>query len=172
MMVVLIAVGVLVVAAIAVVVTGVLLPVGHTATRTAHFNRPPEAVWAAISDVDGFPGWRPGVTRVEHLPVAGDRARWREHDRHGKTTFEVVEATLPSRLVVRIADKGLPYGGTWTYAVAPAAGGGSTLTVTEDGEVYNVVFRFVSRFVLGHTATMDKYLEALGAKFGETVTVG
>jgi hypothetical protein len=36
------------------------------------------------------------------------------------------------------------------------------LRITEDGEVYNPVFRFVSRFVMGHTATMDKYLADVG----------
>ena len=170
--VVLVAVGLLVAAAVAVVVIGVLLPKGHTATRSARFHQPPEAVWAAITDVDGFPNWRPGVTKVEHLPGDDGRTRWREHERHGKTTFEVVEAAPPARLVVRIADPGLPYGGSWTYEVAPAGDGASTLTVTEDGEVYNPVFRFVSRFVLGHTAGLEKYLRALGTKFGETVTVG
>ena len=33
----------------------------------------------------------------------------------------------------------------------------------EDGEVYNVIFRFMSRFVLGHYATMDGYLRNLQA---------
>ena len=34
--------------------------------------------------------------------------------------------------------------------------------ITENGEVYNPLFRFMSRFVFGHTATIDKYLEDLG----------
>ncbi len=37
---------------------------------------------------------------------------------------------------------------------------GSTLTITEDGEVYNPIFRFMSRFVFGHEATMAAYLSA------------
>jgi len=36
--------------------------------------------------------------------------------------------------------------------------------------VPNVLFRFMSRFVFGHTATMDTYLQALGRKFNEEVT--
>ena len=38
--------------------------------------------------------------------------------------------------------------------------------MAEDGEVYNPIFRFVSRFVMGHHATMDRYLRNLGRKFG------
>jgi hypothetical protein len=45
-------------------------------------------------------------------------------------------------------------------AIAPSTTG-STLTVTERGEVYNPVFRFVSRFVMGHTATINSFLQAV-----------
>jgi hypothetical protein len=63
---------------------------------------------------------------------------------------------------------GLPFGGTWTFEVTPIGDGGSVVRITEDGEVYNPVFRFVSRYFMGYTATIDSYLKALGAKFGET----
>jgi hypothetical protein len=62
--------------------------------------------------------------------------------------------------VSRIADKKLPFGGTWTYELK-AADRGTALTIREDGEVYNPVFRFVSRYVFGHYATLDGYLKAL-----------
>jgi hypothetical protein len=44
------------------------------------------------------------------------------------------------------------------------------VTITERGLVGNPIFRFVSRFVIGQTATMDSYLRALGKRFGEEVT--
>jgi hypothetical protein len=69
------------------------------------------------------------------------------------------------RFRTRIADKNLPFGGTWTIDVAPQASG-SSVTITEQGEVYNPVFRFVSRFVMGQSATVDAYLKALHKKFG------
>ena len=43
---------------------------------------------------------------------------------------------------------------------------GTTLTITEDGEVYNPIFRFMSRFVFGHEATMATYLSAAQKKLG------
>ena len=168
----LIVVGVVVVAVAAVAVIGLLLPQGHTATRSARLAQRPEAVWAALTDIDNYPAWRPDVRRVERQSDEDGRARWREFGGNGKIAYEVVESVPPSRLVTRIADHGLPFGGSWTYVVTPTSDGGSTVTVTEDGEVYNPIFRFVSRFVTGHTATMDKYLKALGKKFGESVTVG
>ena len=73
------------------------------------------------------------------------------------------------RLVTKIADDSLPFGGTWTYELSrPSAGNGAVLRITENGEVKNVVFRFISRFILGQTATMDTYLRDLGRKLGET----
>ena len=63
--------------------------------------------------------------------------------------------------MTRIDSKSLPFGGTWTYEVQPEADGRSRLQITEDGEIYNPVFRFVSRFVIGQTRTINSYLEAL-----------
>lgn len=48
---------------------------------------------------------------------------------------------------------------------------GCTVTVTEDGEVYSPLFRFVSRFVIGHTATLDRKLKALARRFGENPSI-
>jgi hypothetical protein len=45
------------------------------------------------------------------------------------------------------------------------------LRVTEDGEVYNPIFRFVSRFILGQTATQDTYLRAIGKATGEDIRI-
>ncbi len=50
------------------------------------------------------------------------------------------------------------------------ADNGTRMRITENGEVPNVLFRFMSGFVFGHTGTMDTYLKALGRKFGEEVT--
>ncbi len=67
------------------------------------------------------------------------------------------------KLVTRIADKDLPFGGTWTYEIAPD-NRGTTLTITEHSEVYNPVFRFISRFVIGHTEQIDKYFDSLATR--------
>src|SRR5436309_3007580 len=110
-------------------IVGACLPVKHTATLRVRLARPPADIWKAITEVEAFPTWRPGVARVERL---SDRS-WREHGSHRATAFEVVEAAPTTRLVSRIADAGLAFGGSWTYEIAPAEGG-STLTITEDGE--------------------------------------
>ena len=76
--------------------------------------------------------------------------------------YEILEKQPERRLVTRIADRNLPYSGLWIITLMPE-GGGTRVTITERGEVYNPFFRFVSRFVIGHTATIDQYLTDLAA---------
>ena len=147
-----------------VAVAGYLLPVGHVASRDATFAATPDRVFATIADVARYGEWRPDVSSVEVLSTS-PRTRWKEKGSNGEITFEIDEASPPSRLVARIADRSLPFGGTWTYELAPS-GNGTKLTITERGEVYNPIFRFMARFVFGHTATLDNYLKALGRRLG------
>lgn len=121
---------------------GAMLPVNHVVSRRARFRQPPASIWAAID--------RPKTFRDDGV------------------NYEVTRSEPPRLLETKITDTNLPYGGTWTYEVAPAAGG-SELRITEHGSVYNPIFRFVSRFIMGHTATIDKTLRELGKKFGEEI---
>ena len=154
-----------------VVVVGSLLPKAHAVSRMAHFNRTQAEIWEAVSDIAGQVSWRTDLRRVERLPDRNGRQVWQETDSRGQTlTMETVESQAPRRLVRRIADEGLAFDGSWTIEVAEY-GEVTSLTVTEDGEIYNPVFRFVSRFITGQTATIDQYLRALGKKLGVEVTI-
>lgn len=151
-----------------IVVVGAMLPKSHTATRQARFRQSPEALFAVVS---GMPDWRPSIKKYEALPPVDGRQRWRETTSWGDAVlYELMESTPPFRRRTRIADPSLPYGGTWTFHLSPE-GDSTMLRITEDGEVRNVVFRFLSRFVFGHTGNIEGYLRELGAKVGETVAI-
>jgi uncharacterized protein YndB with AHSA1/START domain len=165
----LVSVAVLVLVIAAVVVIGLLLPRDHVATTTAHINAPADSVWQALTDVRDYPRWRPGVRSVEVLSTDG-ALRWREHTDDGAITFERSEEERPRRLVGRISDETLPFGGTWTYELEPETNG-TRLTITERGYVTNPLFRFMSRFVFGHHRTQEDFQHALGRRFGHEVTV-
>jgi hypothetical protein len=148
---------------------GAMLPVRHHATRRARYKVAPDALYAVLA---GPPDWRTGVKSFGELPEQDGRKRWWEEDAHRqKITFELMEARPAERLQVRIADRNLPFGGTWTFDIAPAQGGGSELRIAEDGEVYNVIFRFMARFIFGYYGSIEGYLKDLGAKFGQPVEI-
>jgi Polyketide cyclase / dehydrase and lipid transport len=151
-----------------VVLIGMTLPTAHVATRRARFRQTPQQVFDAIS---GPPDWRPDISRVERLDPVGGRERWKEFDHRGDAIlYELVESAPPLRRSVRIADDSLPFGGTWTFDVIPVQGG-SLLRVTENGEVRNPLFRFVSKYIIGHTRSIEDYLKNLGKKFNESIVI-
>lgn len=151
----------LIVALVAII--GAMLPKGHTASRTARIALPPDALYAVLSDVGRYTAWRKDVKSLERLPERDGRPAWVEDVGGMKIPMYFERMERPSLLVARIADPRLPFGGTWTYRIAPAAGE-SDLTITEDGEVYNVFFRFMSRFVFGYHGTMDGFIKHLQAR--------
>jgi uncharacterized protein YndB with AHSA1/START domain len=145
---------VLLVAGVAVV--GWMLPKGHRASRTVVVHAPPDAVFTLITDFAHAPDWRSGVKGVTDIRGQGLGMEFREVGDQGAILFRV-EAWEPGRrFVTRIADPSLPYGGTWTFDLRPVAGG-TELTISEDGEVYNPIFRFMSRFFFSPTATIERY---------------
>jgi len=144
---------------------GAALPESHVATRSADLSATPEKVWEIITDPANYPAWRADITKVEH--ISGTPLKWAEFSGGDKITYEADVFEPPSHFAARIADPDLPFGGRWDYRIE-SAGSGSRVTITEHGEVYNPVFRFVSRFVMGHTATIDKYLTALAARTGDS----
>ena len=151
-----------------VAIVGWMQPVKHRASRAATFRATPAELYALITGIDAFPAWRTKIRSVERQSLT----RFREVGGDGAITYDVEEQTPNQRLVTRIADPSLPFGGSWTYELVPRADGSTTLRITEDGEVYNPIFRFVSRFVMGHTATIDQYLRDVGRRLAQDPVIG
>jgi uncharacterized protein YndB with AHSA1/START domain len=148
---------------------GVTLPRRHHVTRTALYAQPPDTVWAVIADMERSPSWRTEITRVERLPDRDGHPVWNQVSRQGSWPLEIVEATPPTRLVAVVADSSQGFGGRWTYTLTPE-GTGTRVTIAEDGFVDPPMFRFIARYLIGLTRTLDTYLEGLGRHFGEAVT--
>lgn len=158
----LIILGVLAALVLVIVVVGWRLPVAHVATSSVQLHASPDSVFALISTPENYPSWRGDVKKVDVTTEQGV-TRFREDGSNGPILFEITEKVPPRRFVTKIADKSLPFGGRWIYEITPTATG-SELRITEEGEVYNPIFRFVSRFIMGHTATIDAYLAAVGKR--------
>lgn len=145
------------------VLVGSLLPVKHTATAERNLSVPRSLVWNVITDFGSASKWVKGVARVERVGTEGGAEIWREFDSKGDgISYKTESIDRPFCVTRRIADKGLPYGGSWTISVE-SAGAGTVVKVREDGEVYNPFFRFVSKFIIGHKRTVMNYLNSLEA---------
>ncbi|MEO5959986.1 MAG: polyketide cyclase, partial [Opitutaceae bacterium] len=60
-----------------------------------------------------------------------------------------------------IAKEDLPFGGTWTFTLADAPGGGTQLTLTEDGTINPPIFRAMAKWFIGLDATQKDFIANL-----------
>jgi hypothetical protein len=144
---------------------GSMLPKAHVASRSILLHRTPQEVYAVVRDFSSAPSWRADVKRIE----VETPSYFREEGKHGTVNYELVEDVPAQRMVTRIRDTDLGYSGQWTYSFTPE-NGGTRVTIREDGEVSNVLFRFMSRYIFGQTSTIDSYLTSLARRFGEEAT--
>jgi uncharacterized protein YndB with AHSA1/START domain len=144
---------------LAMFITGSVLPTKHTATSTMVFTASREEVWKVLSDFNGWPSWRTDLKEIHD----GSNTFTEVSSDGESIEYRVDDFTPPERLITTIITPDLPFGGSWTYELT-AAETGCTLTITENGEVYNPMFRFMSKYMFGHNATMEQYLGDLKKK--------
>lgn len=166
MKIVLIILGALVALVVIVFVVGALLPRDHVAGSSIVISQPADTVWRTVRDIGGVTAWWPDVSSSQRVDDSAGREVWEQKASGFTMRLIVTEDEPPRRLVMTIdATADAAFGGTWTYEIAPADGG-TRVSVTEAGYVSNPLFRFMSRFVMGHYSTQDKYLRSLAQKFG------
>ena len=145
---------------------GSRLPKSHVASRSILLHKSPQEVYAVVRDFGSAPQWRSDVKQMEVEAPPGGPVYFREVGKNDNINYELVEDVPGQRMVTKIRDTDLGYSGQWTYLFV-AENNGTRVTIREDGEVSNVIFRFMSRYVFGHTATIDSYLTSLAKRFGE-----
>lgn len=147
------------------------LPVAHEASSEREYAFPPERVFQEIATPAEYPRWRSGVQKVELLPDSQRMKRFREYGMGDEVTYLIEESVPGRRFVTTIEDQDLPYGGSWIFELSQT-GRGTRLRITEEGEVYNPVFRFVSRFIMGHTRGIETYLSDLEKRLAAAPPAG
>ena len=143
---------------------GAMLPSGHVARAEAVVPAAPADVAALVRDVEGQPRWRSAVSSIEIVERRRDGLRYVERSGSDSITFDFAEEERDARFRSMIADPALPFGGAWTIALAPAAGG-TRVSIEERGEVRDPLYRFFARFLFGHEATMRTWLADLERAF-------
>lgn len=143
-------------------IIGVLLPAKHRYTESRDLNHAnPERVWQVITDFQAYPSWRTGINKVQRKADFDDVDTWEEIDATGESiTYKTIAIEHNKRLVRKIANDNLPFGGTWEFKIA-SQDNNTKITITEDGEVYNPIFRFISKYIIGHRKNVRLYLDDL-----------
>lgn len=158
--------GVLVVVIRAVLVIGFLTPEEHQASRTLKTKQSPQVIWDVLNDHANEQKWRDDVASVTSVGERNGKQIWQENYKDGNTIqLATTESKPPTRMVREIAEEG-PFSGRWEIDITSTPEG-SNVTITEIGKVSNPIFRFVSKYVIGHTSQMTKYLTNLAKRFGE-----
>jgi uncharacterized protein YndB with AHSA1/START domain len=149
---------VLLIAVCVVYLVGARLPVDHTASATVDLPAPPEKVWKLLVDVKSQPSWRTGLKSVEPWQDPSSTQECWVEVQSGVKMPLCVEVTEPLKTrVVRIADKNLPFGGTWTYELEAVGQDQSKLTITERGTTGPAIWRFVGHYVMGDDSSIKTY---------------
>lgn len=90
-------------------------------------------------------------------------ADYRSLPQYGQQVDTVVEESVPpTRLVRRLSDAGLPFGGTWTFDIEPICQG-TKVTITEDGFIRSPIFRAIAHLFIGMKKSQETVLKEISA---------
>lgn len=158
-------------------IVGLILPPKLVFERAAWFDAPPEQVWALVTNHVAEPEWRRELTSVNRIPSRHGETAWREqYWSYQRIDLAATERTVRPgrqwRLEAQMSFHELPVlaGGLRIVDVA-ASGRGARVRMIEERTVRVPPFRTWARvFVIPQlsTATLDRYLAALGGRLGQT----
>jgi hypothetical protein len=152
---------------VAVYAWGMSVPEHYAATVVAQVPGDPVTVFAALSDPERRPQWAPGVARIGQ--VSDDllgRPVWRELDpTNDRFEFSVVSAEFPVWCTTTTKPEEIGVAATWTWTVAPA-GTGTAVTLSEEGEISNPLFRGIWALRYGAYQQVEQDLAALSRHLG------
>lgn len=147
-------------------IMGNRLPVKHEASVSKIYPSHKDKIWSLLSNFSDYPNWRSSIKSVEKLPN-DSREVWQETDRHNeKIAYATVYSEPGHRLDRRIVSK-LPYGGQWSLQLTQLEHG-CQLTITEHGEIYNVFFRVMAKYVFGYESSMKQFHADLSSALAES----
>lgn len=152
---------------VAVFVVGLRLPAEHVATRSREINASVDQVSERVRRVEAQPQWRRKISLIDVQSRAPGSTRYTEHAGSDAIAFELVEHADGRHFESRITSTDLPFGGRWLIVLEPLDGERTRIDIQEEGVVHSPVFRTLRRYVFGHTATMDAYLDDLERSFVE-----
>jgi hypothetical protein len=138
------------------------LPVQHRAVASGRVEASQDAVWRLVDDPATHAAWRKGIIQISMQP--GEERCWIETHRSMDLMLCPVEVVPKARKAVRVAEKDMRFGGTWTYELTPLGADATEVTVTEDGYVPPPLWRFLGHYVMGEETDVRQFVADLQAE--------
>lgn len=156
-------------------VVGALMPVKHQVSVSRLFAVDKKTLWQLLSDFGTQKDWRRDIVASNKVSESGAiNEIWQETDRHGNAiryeNRDIIDEQTLKRVIV---SENLAFGGYWMFELETANSqqqAMSKLTITEYGEVYHPLFRFIGKYVFGFDGTMKRYLQDLDAELQRRIT--
>lgn len=167
-------IGLLVLVALALLpfVVGLFLPESYDARIQFTLSRPPEDVWAAISNPEKHPMTGQMMKQVTRRPDENGLPVWVEDMGSSQITVKVVEATPPTHQKRQVKDSVVPMTAEWTFHIEKTEGGSritaTNHTVIRSGTWHVPLFRFIMTLTKGAEMGLKDYWSGVAREFGET----
>ncbi len=144
---------------------GSRLPAEHRASASGVVAATPERVWEILAEPLAEGSWREGVRRVTTQdPLWTPGVCWTEYWVLMRFPLCVAEQQAGVRRVVKTQEWGpMPFAATWTYELAPVAGG-TRVTITEESSLRKPLWRFYGRYWLRGRTGVQQELKDLQAE--------
>lgn len=156
--------------AIGAVLLGARIRPQHVAVVRARYSASPATVWTLVSDPLSAQSWRTELDGVERAPSPEGVLRWRERSRRRVVEFEALPSIEGRHFATRIAQDDLPFAGQWDYDLSPD-GAGTSLVITERGEIRPALFRLLAHYGFGYTHSLEAFHRSLAARLGEQIQI-
>jgi uncharacterized protein YndB with AHSA1/START domain len=147
-------------------VVGLMIPAEDETVVSITLAAPPHVVWQVLTDYAALGSWQPQYARTELTTSrsGSQPARWRAVFKDGYVVnFEETEYDAPRRLVNKIADKNLPFGGSWTMVLTPVQEG-THLTLISKAELPNPFLRIAAKLLARPRPILENVLHELKKK--------
>lgn len=166
-------VGLFLLFALFVVVSGLRSPVEHSVARRIQLKQSAEELWNTINDHEKETEWQPHLEYCKRLPDIDGKPAWQlklKGSGNPPMTLITTVSEPPYKLVGTISDQKKVFDGRWIFELKPVHGA-TELTLTETAKINNPVFRGLYHLFGDPAMYLDQYLKALAAKYNETVTI-
>jgi len=144
---------------------GKKLPELSHKSATQTFNRKSEFLWQLIFDYKRYPEWRENVYAIKQMPRTSKYDAWKEINEDGITTpFQIIKFNQNTFINMEETGDKHTNSGTWHFEITENEDGTSTLTITEDRLISQLVPRVLNHFLNTSTDHIDAYFRSVNNK--------